>query len=283
MNELVVLDERVVLEKQFKVYGTKENPLFLAKDVAEWIDYCKTGNGSRDVSSMLKNVDEDEKIKMYCTIIGRKPCDSMDSANRWFVTEDGLYELLMISKTPIAKQFKKEVKKILKQIRQTGGYIPTEPEDTPEELMARALIIANKTLELKEQRIKELEINNKQLTTEVTHKENVIIGLVDDIDLETKRQRINQIIRYGANGRYSERWSLLYKEFEGKFHINIKRRMESEEVKAMKPKIKSKMDYIDRVLNMTPQLYELSCKVFENDVNKLREEWESTIQREFED
>ena len=107
--------------------------------------------------------------------------------------------------------------------------------------------------------------------------------MANDIDLETKRQRISQIIRYGANGRYSERWGLLYKEFEGKYHINIKRRMESEEVKAIKPKIKSKMDYIDRVLNMIPQLYEVSFKVFEEDIEKLRKEWESTIQRELED
>ena len=268
MNELVVLDERVVLEKQFKVYGTKENPLFLAKDVAEWIDYSgRTGQ-------LLNSIDDEEKLMHTIYSSGQ-------NREMWFLTEDGLYEVLMQSRKPIAKEFKKEVKKILKQIRQTGGYIPTEPEDTPEELMARALIIANKTLELKEQRIKELEINNKQLTTEVIHKEDIIVGLVENISLEEKRQRINQIIRYGANGRYSERWSLLYKEFEGKFHINIKRRMESEDVKAMKPKIKSKMDYIDRVLNMTPQLYEVCCKLFENEIEKLREEWESTIQREF--
>lgn len=268
MNELSILDERVVLEKQFKIYGTKENPLFLAKDVAKWIEHSNP-------SKMVATIDEEEKTTLTISYNGNM------TTNQLFLTEDGFYEVLMQSRKPIAKEFKKEVKKILKQIRQTGGYIPTEPEDTPEELMARALIIANKTLELKEQRIKELEINNKQLTTEVIHKEDIIVGLVENISLEEKRQRINQIIRYGANGRYSERWSLLYKEFEGKFHINIKRRMESEEVKAMKPKIKSKMDYIDRVLNMTPQLYEVCCKLFENEIEKLREEWESTIQREF--
>ena len=44
MNELTILDERVVLEKEFKVYGTKENPLFLAKDVAEWIETITNGS-----------------------------------------------------------------------------------------------------------------------------------------------------------------------------------------------------------------------------------------------
>lgn len=62
----------------------------------------------------LKNVDEDEKLKAIITHSGQ-------NREMWFLTEDGLYEVLMQSRKPIAKQFKKEVKKILKQIRQTGG------------------------------------------------------------------------------------------------------------------------------------------------------------------
>ena len=41
----------------------------------------------------------------------------------WFLTEDGLYEVLMQSRKPKAKEFKKEVKKILKSIRKTGRYV----------------------------------------------------------------------------------------------------------------------------------------------------------------
>lgn len=43
MNELKVLNEQEVLGKQFKVYGTADEPLFLAKDVAEWIE-CSASN-----------------------------------------------------------------------------------------------------------------------------------------------------------------------------------------------------------------------------------------------
>lgn len=42
-SELKIIDERELLGKQFKIYGDLENPLFLAKDVAEWIDYSKSG------------------------------------------------------------------------------------------------------------------------------------------------------------------------------------------------------------------------------------------------
>ena len=123
MNELQVIDKREILGKQFRVYGDFENLLFLAKDVAEWIDYAKTSNGSYDVSNMLKTVDEDEK-----TI--RKIFVSSKMRNMWFLTEDGFYEVCMQSTKPNAKIFKKEVKKILRTIRKTGMYMTDNVWDT---------------------------------------------------------------------------------------------------------------------------------------------------------
>ena len=61
-NELIVLDEREVLGKEFRMYGTKENPLFLAKDVANWIEYS-VGN----VSKLVNMVDEEEKVRNIIT------------------------------------------------------------------------------------------------------------------------------------------------------------------------------------------------------------------------
>ena len=99
MNELTILDERVVLEKEFKVYGTKENPLFLAKDVAEWIEHS-------NITKMLNSIDEDEKIK----IRPNQKLGLLTPNNEYnFLTEDGLYEVLMQSRKPIAKEFKKNM------------------------------------------------------------------------------------------------------------------------------------------------------------------------------
>jgi phage regulator Rha-like protein len=124
-----------------------------------------------------------------------------------------------------------------------------------------------------------LEAEKKLLLTDLTHKEDVIVGLVEDIDLATKRQRISQIIKYkfGGSDKVTRRWNLLYNEFEKKYHVDIKRRMNSTEAQNVKPKYKNKLDYIDRAMQMIPQLYELSCKLFENDIENLRREWESTI------
>lgn len=54
MNNLQVINQQEILGRDFKIYGTLENPLFLAKDVAEVIE-------NKNVSQMLNVVDEDEK------------------------------------------------------------------------------------------------------------------------------------------------------------------------------------------------------------------------------
>lgn len=127
MKQLQVIYNQEVLGKSFHIYGTVAEPLFLAREVASWIEYNRRSNGQYDTSGMLSLVDEDEKVKVYCKIActsnSRKPAISMGPANRLFLTEDGLYEVLFQSRKPLAKQFKKQVKAILKEIRINGGYI----------------------------------------------------------------------------------------------------------------------------------------------------------------
>ena len=107
-REISIVSRSNFMGQEVDVYGTAEEPLFLAKDVAKWI-------GHSDVSMMMRNVDEDEKVTSnVCTHGGIQ--------NAWFLTEDGLYEVLMQSRKPIAKQFKKGVKDILKTIRRTGEF-----------------------------------------------------------------------------------------------------------------------------------------------------------------
>lgn len=112
-NEIKILKQQNILGKDFVVYGDVLEPLFLAKDVAEMIDYDIS-----NVSKMVKNVDDDEKI------IART-----NNTSAIFLTEDGLYEVLMQSRKPVAKAFKKEVKSILKQLRRTGAVITESATD----------------------------------------------------------------------------------------------------------------------------------------------------------
>lgn len=158
-NPIQVLKQSELLGHQFTVYGTPEDPLFRAKDVAEIIEHP-------NVSVMMNMVDDDEKgVKQLLTPGGNQQV--------WMLTEDGLYEVLMQSRKPIAKQFKKGVKQILHEVRTTGGYIATHAEDTPEEIMARALTIAQQTLAKREERLKQLEAESaaKDETIELQQEE----------------------------------------------------------------------------------------------------------------
>lgn len=110
MNNINVIDEREVLGFDFKVYGDADNPLFLAKDVANWIEHNKP-------SEMIMNIDEDEKKKIRINHGDSIARVLQANTEYWFLTEDGLYEVLMQSRKPIAKEFKKKVKEILKELR----------------------------------------------------------------------------------------------------------------------------------------------------------------------
>lgn len=87
------------------VYGTPQEPLFLAVEVARLLDYS-VGN----TAHMLETVNHDEKLVVTILRAGQKRAV-------WFLTEDGLYEVLMQSRKPIARRFKLAVKKVLRDMR----------------------------------------------------------------------------------------------------------------------------------------------------------------------
>lgn len=116
--ELTIIKEQEVLGKHFTVYGTADEPLFVAKDVAEWIEHSKP-------SIMVDTVDEDEKLRETIFTSGQ-------NREVWFLTENGLYEVLMQSRKPLAKEFKKKVKEILKSIRKHGLYATDQLLNNPD-------------------------------------------------------------------------------------------------------------------------------------------------------
>ena len=163
-NNLQIIDERKLFGKDFKIYGDIENPLFLAKDVANWIEHSNP-------RVMLNTVDETEKVVNNVYTLG-------GSQESWFLTEDGLYEVLMQSRKPIAKQFKKEVKKILKSIRMNGMYVTDKLLDNPD----LAIQAFTKLKEEREKR-KALEIKIEEQKPKVifaeaveTSKTSILIG-----------------------------------------------------------------------------------------------------------
>ena len=153
MQKLKTLQTSNLLGREFTIYGTVENPLFLARDVAEMI-------GHSDISTMMRVVDEDEKYR------DTNPNNVCGGQSAWFLTEDGLYEVLMQSRKRIAKELKEGVKTMLKEIRKNGGYIAISEEDDAEMILAKALKIADATIKRKEQQLLEQkEQIDKQIKT----------------------------------------------------------------------------------------------------------------------
>lgn len=79
-----------------------------------------------------------------------------------FIPESDLYRLIFSSKLPNAEKFTDWVTgEVLPSIRKNGGYIAGQEELSPQELMAKALLVANKTLADREARISELTVQNQ--------------------------------------------------------------------------------------------------------------------------
>lgn len=146
MNEVKIINKSTFLDKEIDVWGSVERPLFRANDLMNWL-------GIKNVTTLIERVDKEEVLKLNL---------SSRSGDTWFLTEDGLYEVLMSSRKPIAKQFKKGVKKILHEIRAKGGYIATNENDSDEDIMDRAYVIAQRTLARREERIRQLETQTEQ-------------------------------------------------------------------------------------------------------------------------
>lgn len=112
-----------------------------------------------------------------------------------FVTESGLYDVIIRSDSEKSKPFRKWVtSEVLPSIRKTGGYMIAKPEDTPEELMARALLVAKDALKRREERISNLErqteLQNEQIQIAVPK-----VNYYDKVLLSTSTYNANQIAK----------------------------------------------------------------------------------------
>lgn len=151
-----------VFDKEFTIYGTVEDPLFKAADVAEWIEHS-------NASSMLNSIDEDEKLTINITYSEEN--GNIKAHNVSFLTEDGLYEVLMQSRKPIAKQFKKEVKKLLKALRLNKVEIVPTITEWEKNVKSRESMARLKEAEAQEKRMK-LEMANYWLKLSDRYSDN---------------------------------------------------------------------------------------------------------------
>lgn len=112
-------------------------PWFVAKDVCDIL-------GHSNVSMALDRLDDDERSKFN---LGRQGETNI-------VNEAGLYSLVLGSRKPEAHEFKRWVThEVLPQIRKTGGYIPTDANDDDMTILAKAVMIGQRTMEEQKRKI----------------------------------------------------------------------------------------------------------------------------------
>ena len=92
-----------------------------------------------------------------------------------YISEPNLYRCIFQSRKPTARKFQDWVfYEVIPSIRKTGGYIVEKRDDTPEDIMARAVLVAQQTLARREQRIKELEEHGREQDAAIERKDTQI-------------------------------------------------------------------------------------------------------------
>ncbi|GEQ61694.1 phage antirepressor [Vagococcus lutrae] len=130
--------ELTVIEKDGEFF-------FLGKEVAEKLGYSNT----RDALARHVDIEDRADVGIH---------DGRQMRNMTAINESGLYSLILSSKLPTAKRFKHWItKEVLPSIRKHGGYIANQENLSNEEILSRAILVANNVIEEKNQKIKKLE------------------------------------------------------------------------------------------------------------------------------
>lgn len=130
---------------QIRTITENDDIYFVGKDVAEILGYTNPSKALAD------HVDPEDKLNNETLL-------SLGQRGGWLINESGLYSLVLSSKLPSAKRFKRWItSEVLPALRRQGGYMLTSENETPEQIMARALKIADEALKRKDALIDELK------------------------------------------------------------------------------------------------------------------------------
>ena len=131
MNKAELIGTLKIMDYDLDLYrseGYKE--LFLARDVAEMINYAKRTDGTYRVDRMIEKVEEDEKLKLICDV---QEWDVTSKARKtqemYFLTYEGLIEVLFLNTSERCRTYKKEVKRVIMDIRLKGYYLASKKDN----------------------------------------------------------------------------------------------------------------------------------------------------------
>lgn len=245
MNQLQVFNYEANEVRTVIING---QPWWIAKDICSIL-------GQSNTTVALERLDADEVTKFNLGGLAGE-------AN--LVNEAGMYSLILGSRKPEAKAFKRWIThEVIPSIRKHGLYAKDELLDNPDLLLE----VVTKLKAEREMRL-EAESERNVLIEVVDYKNEVIVGLVDTVDVYTKRTVLNRVVRHkGAN--FQHRYRELYKVFREMNSIDLQARCEGYNAKQLKKKDKlSVMKYAEQFGHLDG-LYKAAVKLYETDVEEI--------------
>jgi len=169
-------------------------PYFVGKDVADILGYSNASKALAD------HVDDEDKLN-------NDSLSSLGQRGGWLINESGLYSLILSSKLPSAKRFKHWVtSEVLPSIRKNGGYIAGQETLSDEDLIAKALLVAQRKIEerdaiiqQKQERIEEMRPKEIFADAVAASQSSILIRdlakLLKQNGVETGEKRLYQWLR----------------------------------------------------------------------------------------
>lgn len=197
MNEMQIFNYQ---NNEVRTVDLNGEPWFVLKDVCEVL-------GLGTPAKVADRLDEDEKgVSQIHTPGGLQ--------NVSIINESGLYNVILRSDKPEAKPFRKWVtSEVLPSIRKHGGYIAGQEQLNPQELMAKALLVAQKTLADREARISELTVQNQVMLPKAEYFDELVDrNLLTSFRETAKQMEIKEkvLIQFLLEKKY------LYRDKKGK-------------------------------------------------------------------
>lgn len=230
MGEIKIFENAQFGQVRTTISASNE-PLFCLKDVC-----LVLGLRAADVNQRLTK-----------EVVSTHPLETAGGTQKMnFVNEDGLYDVILDSRKPEAKAFRKWVtSEVLPSIRKTGGYMVAKDDESAEELMARALQVANDTLKRKEERLRNLEAQSEhqaeviELQSKELKEAAPKVAYHDEVLTSTSTYTTTQIAKEfgfgaptlnkmlhekGIQYKQNDQW-LLYSKYQGKGYTKTITRM----------------------------------------------------------
>ena len=195
MNELQIFNN-----EEFGSVSTITNDnetMFCLSDICKALEI-------KNATDVAKRLEEDEVTRLNL---------GSQSGETNFVTESGLYAVILRSDKPNARKFRKWVtSEVLPSIRKNGGYIANQEQMTPEQIVANALIVAQNIISQKDRKIEEMKPKAEFFDAVADSKTAISMNEVAKV-LNIKGYGRNKLFEYLRDNKVLDRWNVPYQKY----------------------------------------------------------------------